>query len=380
MSPASDSDSLNSYLPRQPQSSQPASALASPIQPFARPHNLSWIDRTLIDISEPSINAFSGAAAGGISALLVCPLDVAKTKLQAQGGFLAMQRDLNNYKPSPETYLVKPKYRGMWGTLSTIFAEEGIPGLYRGVVPITVGYLPTWAIYFVVYENIKKKTSYSMHNYPFLAHMASALTAGACSTLATNPIWVIKTRLMTQSAGEHSYTGTIDACLKMYRTEGIRSFYSGLGPALLGLLHVAVQFPLYELLKGYLNIDETGSKVSQAPQILTASVLAKVCASTISYPHEVIRTRTQIQAPLSSSDMKSTSFSSLSNSKRKYYGIIRTAKTILLEEGWRAFYSGLGTNMVRTVPASAVTLLSYEVASGYLRRKQNELRAISTAE
>lgn len=45
------------------------------------------------------------------------------------------------------------------------------------------------------------------------------------------------------------YKSTIDAFRTMYRTEGIGSFYSGLAPALLGLTHVAIQFPLYEFFK-----------------------------------------------------------------------------------------------------------------------------------
>lgn len=330
---------------------------------------LKFLDRAVLDLNDSSINALAGAFAGGISALMVCPLDVAKTKLQAQGGFMALQRDLQNYKPSPETYLVKPKYSGMMGTLSTIFNEEGVKGLYRGVVPITVGYLPTWAIYFVVYERVKKKTSTHLARFPFVSNMISALTAGACSTLATNPIWVVKTRLMTQTTKYTTYTGTLDAFKKMYRNEGLLSFYSGLGPAMLGLAHVAVQFPLYEHLKYLLKIDENQSTLDQIPQILMASVLAKICASTITYPHEVIRTRTQIQSVLSPMPANP----SLIPPKKKYRGIIRTVKTIYLEEGWRAFYSGLGVNMVRTVPASAVTLMSYELVSGYLRHKQETL-------
>lgn len=348
---------------------------------------LSWLDRVVLDCTDPGINAISGATAGIISALVVCPLDVAKTKLQAQGGFIALQRRLLSSQLSPGEPLpgsvVKRKYHGFFGTLSTIFREEGIKGLYRGVVPITIGYLPTWAIYFVVYEEVKNKTSESRHldHFPFMSHMISALTAGAISTLATNPIWVVKTRLMTQTAKYTTYHGTLDAFRKMYRNEGIMSFYAGLGPALLGLLHVAVQFPLYEYLKTLLKIDETQSKMTQIPQILTASVLAKVFASSITYPHEVIRTRTQIQLPHLSSTLvaalNSNPSTPATTNTRKYRGIIQTAKTVYLEEGWRAFYSGLGTNMVRTVPASAVTLLSFEISTSFLKQKQHKLRTFS---
>lgn len=41
------------------------------------------------------------------------------------------------------------------GTLSRIWNEEGIRGLYRGLGPTIFGYLPTWAIYFTVYDYCK---------------------------------------------------------------------------------------------------------------------------------------------------------------------------------------------------------------------------------
>ena len=41
----------------------------------------------------------------------------------------------------------------------------------------------------------------------------------------------------------------MDAAKTIYRSEGIKAFYRGLLPSLLGIAHVAVQFPLYEQLK-----------------------------------------------------------------------------------------------------------------------------------
>lgn len=53
----------------------------------------------------------------------------------------------------------------------------------------------------------------------------------------------------TQPASEGRYRNTLDAAQTIYRTEGLSAFYRGLFPSLLGILHVAVQFPLYEKLK-----------------------------------------------------------------------------------------------------------------------------------
>ena len=54
----------------------------------------------------------------------------------------------------------------------------------------------------------------------------------------------------------------------------------------------------------------------------------------------------------------------------KYKGIVSTFRTILKEEGWRAFYAGMGTNMMRAVPAATVTMLTYE----YCMRQLNTAR------
>lgn len=231
----------------------------------------------------------------------------------------------------------------------------------------------------------------------------SSLTAGACSTLLTNPIWVIKTRLMSQSTRHATdgfrapwhYTSTFDAAKKMYRSEGLRAFYSGLTPALLGLAHVAVQFPLYEFFK----MQFTGYGIGEHPAhdsgshwmgISAATFLSKICASTATYPHEVLRTRLQTQTRLSTpahspegisyrggdihpSDMGRAPGLSSSDgmpTKPRYHGTLNTFKVILHEEGWRAFYAGIGTNLVRAVPAAMTTMLTYE----WLKKIMNNMR------
>jgi solute carrier family 25 folate transporter 32 len=88
------------------------------------------------------VTPFCGAMAGVASGIVTCPLDVIKTKLQAQGGF-ARRRAPNQ---------TSQMYRGMIGTGTTIWRSEGIRGLYQGLGPMVLGYLPTWAVYLTVYD------------------------------------------------------------------------------------------------------------------------------------------------------------------------------------------------------------------------------------
>lgn len=227
----------------------------------------------------------------------------------------------------------------------------------------------------------------------FLANIFASLSGGACSTMATNPIWVVKTRLMSQTSSRATgstsrppwqYRGTLDAIRKMYRAEGIKPFYSGLTPAMLGLTHVAIQFPLYEVFKkeftglGGKETDE--DKVHHFYGIASAVFLSKICASTATYPHEVVRTRLQTQQrSLTSPSAEKTSDHGRApgeiSSKRminglRYRGTIDTCKTILAEEGWRGFYAGLGTNLIRAVPSAMTTIITFE----YLKKGLFQLK------
>lgn len=329
----------------------------------------TWMQIHSTDIPKAWVSPICGAGAGFASGIVTCPLDVIKTKLQAQGGF----------RTRSQNPLSKPSviYRGMIGTGTTIFKEDGIRGLYRGLGPMLMGYLPTWAVYLSVYEKTREYY-YDVSGSWWIARCYSSLTAGACSTILTNPIWVIKTRLMSQSGrttsdgfrAPYHYTSTWDAAKKMYRAEGILSFYSGLSPALLGLTHVAIQFPLYE----YFKMKFTGYGMGEHPAedtgnhwvgISAATFLSKICASTATYPHEVLRTRLQTQ-------QRRTRHSNTDGMvvKERYSGILTTCRVILQEEGWRAFYAGIGTNLIRAVPAAMTTMLTYE----YLQRTINHLQ------
>lgn len=86
-----------------------------------------------------------------MSGIVTCPLDVIKTKLQAQGGFRAAALQKNVGLP-PKAAV----YNGMLGTGKVIFQAEGLRGLYRGLGPIILGYLPTWAVWFTVYGKSKE--------------------------------------------------------------------------------------------------------------------------------------------------------------------------------------------------------------------------------
>lgn len=355
-------------------------------------------------LSNASVNSFSGAMAGMASGIVTCPLDVIKTKLQAQGSF--SNPGLQHKGPRPSAV-----YSGMIGTAKAIIRQDGVKGMYRGLGPMLLGYLPTWAVYMAVYDSSREY--FYAHGYgerdrdKWAARVYASVTAGACSTIITNPIWVIKTRLMSQVSRTASdgtrtpwhYSSTLDAARQMYRAEGLGAFYSGLAPALLGLTHVAIQFPLYEYFKQQFTGVEMGatptasSAAAEAQNtfgILAATFLSKVCATSATYPHEVLRTRMQTQQRLhpeyahNGVGKHSQSISSsrlIANTdgvpyQPRYRGVLDTFRIILKEEGWRAFYNGMGTNMIRAVPAAMTTMLTFESIKAAIGKLQEEGRQL----
>jgi solute carrier family 25 (mitochondrial folate transporter), member 32 len=150
------------------------------------------------------------------------------------------------------------------GGLSQILKTEGVRGLYRGLTPTLFALLPNWAVYFSTYERLKVSIAQNVGAkwaHSPAVHMAAAAGAGACTMLITNPIWVVKTRLQTQHLGltmgasntTKLYKGTFDALARILREEGFAGLYSGLGPSLIGVSHVVIQFPLYESIKQHLG-------------------------------------------------------------------------------------------------------------------------------
>ncbi|KAJ9660686.1 mitochondrial FAD carrier protein flx1 [Neophaeococcomyces mojaviensis] len=302
-------------------------------------------------ISPEAVETVAGLTAGLASTIIVHPLDIIKTR---------MQLDTSAH----------PLRNSTQSVLRDILQNEGptrIAALYRGLTPNLLGNSLGWALYFLWYKQgqdlVRYTRGYSLdQQLTSIDYIAASAGAGGLSALLTNPIWVIKTRMIsTSSAIEGAYPSMISGMTSIWRTEGFRGFFHGLLPALFGVSHGALYFFAYENIKVWQRARNGEQKLSNTDTII-ASALSKVFAGTTTYPTQVIRSRLQRYDP----GVKVIS---------KGPGIVALTRDLWRNEGILGFYKGLGPNLARVVPSTCVTFLVYENTKWMLPRLLNESRA-----
>jgi len=277
-------------------------------------------------------HCLAGAAAGVSGALVSCPFDVTRTLLQVQRA--------SGHQP--------PKFYGILGTMYGVLAQHGVRGWYKGLGTTMMAIGPNWAMYFGTYNKLKDAACKRGYEEGPGVHICTAIAAGAATDVAVMPLWMVKTRLQTQML--HStvpkYTSTFHAFRTIIKEEGFRALYQGLSPQLLGVVHLGIQFPLYELLKTKFSTQDDNKPLQlSVGGLIAASSISKAVASVVAYPHEVLRSRLQHQSK---------------HDPQRYTGLWNAVKRIATEEGWKGFYRGMGANLLRVVPSTAVTFATYE--------------------
>lgn len=348
------------------------------------------------------IHLFAGGIAGTAGAVVTCPLEVVKTRLQSStASFVhslpsriatdtgklsgsdhhlrsnnsnvdhhhhSRQRVcastiLSRRRPSilaiPQCGLsTSVQSISIWQCLKHIVQTEGSRALFKGLGPNIVGVAPSRAIYFCAYSKAKNAwnaVGIIPANSP-LVHIMSASCAGFVSASLTNPIWFVKTRLQLDSNANGKMTVT--ECVKrIYESQGVRGFYKGITASYFGISETVIHFVIYEALKKKLKelrqARPSDDKTSRDfLEFMAAGATSKTIASVVAYPHEVARTR-------------------LREEGNKYRSFLQTILTVWREEGKAGLYRGLGTQLVRQIPNTAIMMATYEAVVYVLSNQIN---------
>jgi len=244
------------------------------------------------------------------AATFTAPLDVLKTRLQSDfyQAQLVASRKARGIPPPSSMSLARSSLLHVQETFQILFAvprAEGWRALFKGLGPNLIGVVPARAINFFAYGNGKRIISTKFNNGEETAwvHLVSAASAGIVTGTATNPIWLVKTRLqldksVAERGGGRQYRNAWDCVVQTVRNEGVRGLYRGLSASYLGVTESTLQWVLYEQMKMYLARRE--AHLSQSKREPTtwdktidwigkpvAAGSAKFVAAIVTYPHEV---------------------------------------------------------------------------------------------
>lgn len=277
-----------------------------------------------VAISPSIVESAAGFTAGVVSTLVVHPFDVVKTRLQIEQGGRTVRRG------------------GSWRVIRTIAQEaaqdagqgrtSGMGGVmrsfYRGLMPNMIGNSVSWGLYFMWYGNIKDLVRAARGSGAELRSsdyfMASGIS-GIMTAVFTNPIWVIKTRMLsTARSTPGAYRTIAHGTYELYRTEGLRGFYRGLLPSLFGVSHGAIQFMAYEQLKNRWALKRKGGREGLTNlDYLYLSAVSKMFAGSLTYPYQVVRARLQVY-----------------DARERYTGALDVVRQVFKREGFVGFYKG----------------------------------------
>ncbi|XP_077105753.1 solute carrier family 25 member 33 [Ranitomeya variabilis] len=310
---------------------------------------------------DTALHLLAGGCAGTVGAIVTCPLEVIKTRLQSSGITLQpvyySQVQLGTLSGGG---VVRPSTSvspSVLQVLKSILEKEGPKSLFRGLGPNLIGVAPSRAVYFASYSKAKEQFNAVFVPNSNLVHMCSAGCAAFVTNTMMNPIWMVKTRMQLERRvrGSKQMSG-LQCARYVYQTEGIRGFYRGLTASYAGISETIICFVIYEGLKKrleelHLSAGNAGEKTSASfLGLMFAAAFSKGCASCIAYPHEVIRTR-------------------LREEGSKYRAFCQTARLVAREEGYAAFYRGLLAQLFRQIPNTAIVLSTYELLIYFLRDK-----------
>lgn len=177
---------------------------------------------------QPGGTVVAGAVAGAVGAFVGSPAYLVKTQLQAQTvAAVAVGH--------------QHQHQGVLSALETIWRQQGMLGLWRGVggaVPrVTVGSAAQLATFTSAKAWVQDR-QWCLED-SWLVTLAGGMISSVAVAAAMTPFDVVSTRLYNQpvdGAGRGQlYRGLADCLVKTCQQEGALALYKGLGPAYLRL-------------------------------------------------------------------------------------------------------------------------------------------------
>ncbi len=242
----------------------------------------------------------------------------------------------------------------------TIIKNEGVLGLWAGNGANLLRVFPAKAVVFScndVYRGLFRKITKTPEdqNLPGYASFLAGGFAGMTATTVTYPLDLARGRISgkLKVEGNKHYNGIINTIIVTAKEEGVGALYKGVKPTVLGAMpYEGIKFGTVALLEKMFPVkksyDENGNL--QKPSIWRKILFGGaggVMAGIITYPNDTVRRMLQLQGS------RGTTYS--------YSGYFDCVRKVYTKHGIQRFYHGVGVNIIRMAPNTAVQFGSYEL-------------------
>jgi hypothetical protein len=263
--------------------------------------------------------------------------------------------------------------------VSAIMRKEGFGGFWKGNMLNIARTAPFKAINFCAFDTYRE---FVYRSFPEgsdarkIGLLCAGAGAGMTAVITCFPMDVIRTRLLT--AGGLERYGSFLACVRrMYREEGLSTFYRGITPALVSMApNAAVYYSIYDGLKNrrlaQLNQERAAErarngkrtkskdaddaqavKTIEQKNMMLYGAIAGVASEACTYPFEVVRRRMQMQGGRSST--------AIVFGRKALMAMASTLRSVSKDAGIRGLYAGLGPSCIQVLPSAALGYYTYEM-------------------
>jgi solute carrier family 25 (adenine nucleotide translocator) protein 4/5/6/31 len=301
--------------------------------------------------------ATAGAVAGALSKTILAPLDRIKLMIQLQGSLSESQK---------KDMIASKRLESISTVAKNIYAKEGILALWRGNLPTILIQSGTSAFNFLFMDWYKKlsrdivtrvygqSANEDRKTKIALSFVSGGLAGGTCMTLMY-PLGLMRTQLaLDVGAKDRKYpNGMRDVVTQTWATNGLRGLFQGYGVALFSVtLYRCVYLGGYDAMKAEIaRIRRHNDDSTTMSEKFFAAQSVSMLASIAHYPLDSVRRRLMMQS---------------SAKERRYKNAFDCFRQIYVQEGFRGYYLGIGTNLVRSFGA-ALLLVTYDLVKSLLK-------------
>ena len=264
-----------------------------------------------------------------LTSLVTTPMEVVKTRLQLV--------------PAGSGRL-----RGVFSTAAALVRTEGSPALWRGLAPSLIMSLPSSALYFTLYDELRWRLEGAGGGVAAAAPMLAGATCRGAVAMMVAPLELARTRAMAA-------TGAGGAVWRALRAEvaanGAGALWRGWAPTLArDVPFSALYWLVYERAKEAVAPAAPRSAAGAWATAFACGLGAGVLAAAATTPFDVVKTRRQAEGG-----------GGAAAGGRPQLGLARALAAVWREEGPRGLFAGASMRMARVGPACAIMISSYEL-------------------